>query len=264
MAPILMPPGHDEFPDGLPPTVTKREVIGAQVRAGEKRYEELLARMTPARREAYLALFNCHEGDGCGPLTGRFRTNGIGAPGDYKFMDWPGEAGKFSFVADDISRANHSCRPNAHPHFDYELFATVLRAVRPIQAGEEICISYVRRGVDNYEERKKSLAPYGFECSCPSCVDHVASDARRAIIATFNNPEPVNRNPYYHIKRNLWKVSLIQEEGLEELTDYLSLHHHLRMGYRMMGDNVKAAEVRKREDQLNWVKFNKPALKELF
>ncbi|TRM58111.1 hypothetical protein BD626DRAFT_411009 [Schizophyllum amplum] len=264
MAPVAMPPDHDDFPDGLPPTATKREVVRAQARAGEKRCQELLARMTPERRDAYLALSNCHEGDGSGPLTGRFRTNGLGGPGDYKFMDLPGEAGTFSFVADDISRANHSCRPNAYPHFDCELFAIVLRAVRPIKAGEEICISYLSGGVDTYEERKKSLSSYGFECTCSSCVDHVASDARRAIIATFNDPQPVNSNPYYHIKRNLWKISLIQEEGLEELTDYLSLHLQLSMSYRMVGDSVKAAEVKKREDQLNWVNFNRPAMNMFF
>ena len=107
MAPVINAPGAEEFPDGVPVDITQRELVQAQFKAGERQIERLVAKMSPERRAAYDALTNCHEGDGCGPLMGRFRTNGIGIEGKYKFMGQEDEAGIFSVVLDDISRANH-------------------------------------------------------------------------------------------------------------------------------------------------------------
>ena len=43
--------------------------------------------------------------------------------------------------------------------------------MRPIAAGEEVCISYID---DNervrLEERRYSLLDYGFECECAKCA----------------------------------------------------------------------------------------------
>lgn len=41
------------------------------------------------------------------------------------------------------SKINHSCVPNAESTFPYSNDIVVLKAIKPIQPGEEICISYI-------------------------------------------------------------------------------------------------------------------------
>lgn len=53
-----------------------------------------------------------------------------------------------------------ACLPSAH--------AAVIRAMRPIKAGEEITISYVDEDAP-LEERQDALLEYGFVCDCPKC-----------------------------------------------------------------------------------------------
>lgn len=43
-----------------------------------------------------------------------------------------------------VSRMNHACRPNAVYYFDPEQATMEIHAVRPIAAGEEITVSYLR------------------------------------------------------------------------------------------------------------------------
>ncbi|KAL1686704.1 hypothetical protein GGG16DRAFT_63679 [Schizophyllum commune] len=264
MAPVINAPSAEEFPDGVPVDITQRELVQAQFKAGERQIERLVAKMSPERQAAYDELTNCHEGDGCGPLMGRFRTNGIGIEGKYKFMGQEDEAGIFSVVLDDISRANHSCRPNASHFFDVKWFAMVLRPVRPIKAGEEICISYFAGGCPSYEERKAEIASYGFECKCEACLDPVASDARRLEIATPLESQLQRGDISGALKATLGRIALIRREGLEELKQYKSLYLQLEMTFRLMGDLARAAEVKKESDRLSWAHFNEPGFSLFF
>ncbi|KAL1745555.1 hypothetical protein HDZ31DRAFT_81890 [Schizophyllum fasciatum] len=260
MAPVGLPPSADDFPDGLSPTVTMRELAGAQFKAAERHFEALARRMTPERRAAFEALSNCHEGDGSGPLMGRFRTNGIGMPNTYRFMAQQVKMEvPYSIAMNDISRANHSCRPNAHVFFDEGLFASVLRPVRPIKAGEEIFISYTA-GLELYKERKASLASYGFECSCQSCTDPAASDARRMQIATFSSANQYNGGPKVALKTILGRIALMRKEGLEEMMEYKTLYIGLETVFRMLGDKKRAADARRESDQISWALYNQPGL----
>lgn len=43
-----------------------------------------------------------------------------------------------------VARVNHDCRPNAAYHFNPDTSAMEVHAVRPIAAGEEITVSYIR------------------------------------------------------------------------------------------------------------------------
>ncbi|KAL1717202.1 hypothetical protein EV715DRAFT_254114 [Schizophyllum commune] len=174
------------------------------------------------------------------------------------------EAGIFSVVLDDISRANHSCRPNASHFFDTKWFAMVLRPVRPIKAGEEICISYFAGGCPPYEERKVELASYGFECKCEACLDPVASDARRLEIATPLESQLQRGDISGALKATLGRIALIRKEGLEELQQYKSLYVQLEMTFRLMGDLARAAEVKKESDRLSWAQFNEPGFSLFF
>ncbi|KAL1717201.1 hypothetical protein EV715DRAFT_264817 [Schizophyllum commune] len=267
MAPVRLPPSPEDFPDGMPPSVTKRELSQAQFKSLERYLKTLLERMPPERSSAYRALKNIHEGDGSGPLVGRFRTNGLAVSEKYAYRGMPNFPGDlFSVVMDEISRVNHrlpidlfsSCRPNAHWHFDTDLFAMFLRPVRPIKAGEEIYISYAGLGT-LYEERKSVLASYGFECTCKSCLDPVASDARLLEIDAFSRvQDPLAGDPSTALKTTLGRIALMRKEGAEGLRYYYILYVALEMLFRLTGNHARADGVRKEIVQISWALFNKP------
>jgi hypothetical protein len=66
-----------------------------------------------------------------------------------------------------IAMANHSCRPNAVVQFDGH--RANLRAIAPIEAGEEVLVSYIDLA-DTTQGRRKELAQgYFFTCQCVMC-----------------------------------------------------------------------------------------------
>lgn len=76
-------------------------------------------------------------------------------------------------VYDDISRANHSCQPNAVAHHDRICGMGVLRALQNIGNGQEIFIDYlssIEESVNLLSNRQAELLNnYGFTCQCPVC-----------------------------------------------------------------------------------------------
>ncbi|XP_074296125.1 histone-lysine N-methyltransferase ATXR2-like [Silene latifolia] len=67
---------------------------------------------------------------------------------------------------------NHSCCPNAKAFKrdeDKDGQATIV-AVRDIQRGEEVTVSYIDEEL-SCEERQRSLADYGFRCKCSKCSE---------------------------------------------------------------------------------------------
>jgi len=75
------------------------------------------------------------------------------------------EPGYIAFFVS-AARFNHSCCPNAF--FDASQSTGIVRALRDIPKGEEVCISYVPVS-DSWESRRKQLQRFGFECSCERC-----------------------------------------------------------------------------------------------
>lgn len=82
------------------------------------------------------------------------------------------------------SACNHSCDPNAEVTFPNNNDTLVLVATRDIEAGEEICISYLeecQRDRSRHSRRKQLMENYVFECECDKCEaqtneDDVTSD----------------------------------------------------------------------------------------
>jgi len=66
---------------------------------------------------------------------------------------------------------NHSCCPEVVRYFSRG--ALVLRATRPIQAGEEVSDSYFFPLVP-WHLRSQACEPFGFRCGCPRCVREAA------------------------------------------------------------------------------------------
>ena len=64
---------------------------------------------------------------------------------------------------------NHSCDPNVIASSSHNNHTATFVALRPIEAGEELCISYVDDGLP-WEERRNLLQQfYRFECRCMRC-----------------------------------------------------------------------------------------------
>ena len=72
------------------------------------------------------------------------------------------------------SYMNHSCLPNAHRSFIGDLM--ILRAIRDIPRGTEICVAY-RSDSHDVDKRHEDLQKWGFQCSCGLCDADVKSSA---------------------------------------------------------------------------------------
>lgn len=86
----------------------------------------------------------------------------------------PGWTALFASAA----RFNHSCCPNAF--LDSSKSTGIVRALRQIPVGEEVCLSYVLVS-DTLESRRANLRPFGFECSCDRCREEESSDPKFAV-----------------------------------------------------------------------------------
>ncbi len=85
-------------------------------------------------------------------------------------------------------KMNHSCAPNVIAKYSFSCsgggtktrwgqdFPLVVScsAIKDIEIGEELCISYINSDL-NYEERSKALENYGFVCNCRRCDEEMNS-----------------------------------------------------------------------------------------
>lgn len=101
------------------------------------------------------------------------------------------DTNNFEVVVDDISQAalfpeiamlNHDCRPNAAYFWDEETMTHYVHAMRTIQPGEEITISYIDSEKNRAHRLQRLEKNWGFKCSCSACTAHPSltaeSDAR--------------------------------------------------------------------------------------
>lgn len=65
------------------------------------------------------------------------------------------------------TRALHGRR--FHPFAEHP-GCLVVRALRPIRPGEELCLSYVETSLPTTERKAHLLAHFGFECGCTRCA----------------------------------------------------------------------------------------------
>jgi len=73
------------------------------------------------------------------------------------------------------SFVNHSCLPNAFSHIvDHKL---TLHALYPVEAGEELNISYIEPELPIKERRARLKETYGFDCVCKRCTKDGSKDA---------------------------------------------------------------------------------------
>lgn len=165
----------------------------------------------PSQIEKVMGLYSDYQGDGKnvsrtedGPMVDTFRVHDIVSRNAFGLGSQFGEQG-----ARDASTGlwiwtayvNHSCIPNVKKEFIGDLM--VLRATRPVVAGEEIFHSYDESS--DYDARKRALmTTWGFECDCSLCVAERVDDpsVRKKRLELANEAEAfVRRERWVDAKR---------------------------------------------------------------
>lgn len=82
-----------------------------------------------------------------------------------------------TLVFQNISRINHSCANNATFTWFSKDEAAVIRAVRPIKAGDEITINYGANG-DRVQRQLELYQCFHFKCTCERCRTELEAERR--------------------------------------------------------------------------------------
>lgn len=101
-----------------------------------------------------------------------------------------GGAGEEQAVFFKLSRLNHCCRPNAEHSWDAASGKQHVRALRKIQYGEQILLSYIgdARSVlqlPRDERQTMLLRAFGFTCMCSRCERGDETDDRQEVMANI-------------------------------------------------------------------------------
>ncbi|KAK3688840.1 hypothetical protein B0T22DRAFT_426812 [Podospora appendiculata] len=160
---------HRNFLERLPPT--KQHAL----------LDDAIARLPAPLRASFLAQMGHVEAGH--KITAILATNtfqmNLGGPDGHHYGNFP-----------EVSRFNHDCRPNAAFHIaadrDSSLTHTTT-AVRAIQPGEELTISYLGALEPRAARQLRAHHAWGFDCACAQCrlpsAAAAASDARLGEIA---------------------------------------------------------------------------------
>lgn len=214
----------------------------------EELYVEAVAGLAPASREAFLDLKNALEGEAL--HTGIRCTNGMGVP-DFAALEDSSD-GVFPI----LSRANHSCTPNAIFTTDLSTLKGSFYAVSPIKAGDEIFISYTLL-CEAREERRHDLQFYEFSCTCECCElppkKLKLSNARRTAISALLSPD--DGSPPFPDE-----IGAVEDVLRMARDERLTLYDHeiLEIGLQVHFKNLKETKGDLRQAAL-WVKRTRKA-----
>ncbi|CAH0046640.1 unnamed protein product [Clonostachys solani] len=132
-----------------------------------------LKKLDKSSQRQFLSLHNNFPGKH--PFAGIMKTNALPC----------GSRSEIGAVYPTICRINHSCLPNSQNTWNSDTKIETIFAIRPINCGEEITITYDQGGPSAV--RRASLKQsFGFQCSCVVCSQPPAllreSDIRRSRI----------------------------------------------------------------------------------
>lgn len=201
----------------------------------ERDLAEALRALPKESQRAFLSLHNNYPGKN--PLSNIIRSNGYPL----------GPGSEVGGIFANISRINHSCRPNAVHSWNPLMDVETVYAVRPIKTGEEITLSYHAGGPSN--TRKEILKQgFGFDCTCEICslpeAELRASDSRfiraQKLDSTIGNPESVRYSPGKVLKNCKTLMGIYEEEGIRD--DRLTrLYFDAFQVVNMHGDQARAS-----------------------
>jgi hypothetical protein len=132
---------------------------------GQESLEQMRNNLPALKRNQLDALFNMNPPGGIVSLAATNAFTDDERENGYKY--------KVLRLYKDISRVNHSCRPNAAVSWNLKEQKVFLRAIRQIAAGNEITILYLPSEdislLDFNRRRQELLREYNFTCACPDC-----------------------------------------------------------------------------------------------
>ncbi|KZV74908.1 SET domain-containing protein [Peniophora sp. CONT] len=203
----------------------------------EENIEAICSRMPPETLTAYKSLYNSHETDGSGPLTGIWRTNGFGVGLHDPTISDDKATNGYSGVGEIASRFNHSCSPSASHTFNIPSFSMEVHAVRPIAKGEEITVAYSTLSV-TAATRQAALKPYGFTCTCPACKDPATSDKERERVLVSLLPKTSQG-----VKHAEEVLAAFEATGLQDSWRYIELLRRVAQIHRKWGNEERAGTL---------------------
>ncbi|KAH6679388.1 hypothetical protein B0J14DRAFT_558705 [Halenospora varia] len=141
-------------------------LITASKRALSREAEFVL--LNASNKEAFLSLFgSCrceYDPCVCSPVMKVSWSN--------QFSLRPDDSNIIKYCTYTIaSRFNHSCEPNVWYDFDFERNTMHMAAVRDIEEGEELFITYIgHKDTESTAVRRTELQKWGIDCMCTACV----------------------------------------------------------------------------------------------
>ncbi|KAF4948913.1 hypothetical protein FGADI_9197 [Fusarium gaditjirri] len=166
-----------------------------------------LKALSKSKQREFLSLHNNFPGKF--PFGGITRTNALPC----------GSGSTVGGIYPTICLINHSCLANSHNNWNSEAGHETIHAIRTINAGEEITISYDKGGPSSVR-RPMLKKSFGFDCTCSLCTlpssELQASDNRRVQIekldSSIGNVFTMMSNPTASLKDCLSLFHTLQEE----------------------------------------------------
>ncbi|CAI6332522.1 unnamed protein product [Periconia digitata] len=221
---------------------------------GLKLYDSAVDRLPPKDRSLVLALDRSKKSTGADDI---LKTNSFGC----LFPDGSeGEGDGYLCLFPLVSRINHACRPNANAKFMPRTLLMEIKALRDIQAGEEISISYGRVDLKHAERQDLYQKGWHFTCTCPLCTaDSYAiagSDQRRARFAWLHEQLDSLTSETFDAEQIIGWEEEVFEISAKEGFEVLIAADLERMAYVYDGlgkrDKAIMWAKRARKNLLNW------------
>ncbi|ESK94233.1 hypothetical protein Moror_8304 [Moniliophthora roreri MCA 2997] len=243
--PIIIQPVFERMASVWSDNLPQHTLAALHKKEWEKTLQQSFRRLIPEKEAAFWNLKNSWSSN-VDRKEGIFLTNAFRTPGMEDEVEKDG--GAYRAVGDTMSRINHSCQPNVERYWDTASFSFQLRATRNIAPGEEFFISYCDI-LKPHAARQSHLNGYKFKCKCPSCLDPVKSDARRAqypqkLVTEEKFAEWATKRldlpDDFIIKLCQAQIRLLEEDGLEYTPWYENHLIKIYLAYMALGDRVNA------------------------
>jgi SET domain len=184
----------------------ERPILMGKMTELKQRFGIILAQFSSTKRQQIRALYNAFPEDN--------DEVGILVTNSYSL----GPQGGLSGLFQNLSRLNHSCRPNSERCWDHDQEVETLYALRCIETGEELTVSYFGNAEMTRAERQCVLrTSWRFECKCECCsltgVTLEASDNRRAFLKKVEELVPYI-TPHQSLDSVKKALMFLDEEGL--------------------------------------------------
>lgn len=169
--------------------------------------------LTHGQRQAFLSMHNIYDDDDAARPLGIIRTNGLPFGND--------EGGIFL----EACRINHTCDNNAQKSWNENIKRHTIHAMRDIEEGEEITITYL--GVLNKRDirQEKLRQKFAFKCVCGLCAlpPAASQESDRRLEEIINLDNLIGQNGAMAIMtapaRMLRKIFPLSLDNLLQLSD---------------------------------------------